>query len=47
MTCDECDKVRDSGKIYPIRVGNATVGVVACLKHFEKIREMIIEDQVS
>lgn len=38
MGCPDCEKIREAGDVYWYRWGVATVGIIACEKHFMEIR---------
>ncbi|MBT9166755.1 MAG: hypothetical protein DDT19_00079 [Syntrophomonadaceae bacterium] len=42
MSCVECEKFQETDWVYWIRWKAATVGVLACEKHFMEIRQAFI-----
>lgn len=44
MSCEACEKFQEEGKVYYYRWGKATVGILACKKHFMEIRDKLQEE---
>ena len=41
MSCSDCEKMDEQGGVYWYRFGAATIGIIACKKHFIEVRDLL------